>query len=365
MKVFISSVIRGLEGYREAATRAARALRHEVKRAEDFAASSATPQQTCLAGARWAEVVILILGARYGDRQTSGLSPTHEEYREAREYCPVLVFIQQNVDFEAAQQVFVREVQDWSTGHFTARFSNPDELRDEVTAALRDLELSRAAGPIDEEEMLSRAKGLLPAERQSQGVRLSLVVAGGPKQQVIRPKDLEASKLEEAISQQALFGPHRILDRTLGTDREIRDNALVIEQQKGSIFLDQLGTIRLVRAIEHSLARNEISAVGVAIKEEVEELLRRMLQFAAWMLDHIDPVRRISDVVPVVALNGAMTWRTQAEHEQSPNSYPVRLSTDPVVAQLNPARRHRAALTQDAASIAEDIVALLGRSMRR
>ena len=36
MKVFISSVIHGLEPYREAANRAARALRHEVKRVEDF-----------------------------------------------------------------------------------------------------------------------------------------------------------------------------------------------------------------------------------------------------------------------------------------------------------------------------------------
>jgi hypothetical protein len=52
MKIFLSSVIRGLEAYRDAAARAARALRHEVKRAEDFAASSATPQQACLAGVR-------------------------------------------------------------------------------------------------------------------------------------------------------------------------------------------------------------------------------------------------------------------------------------------------------------------------
>ena len=150
MKVFISSVIRGLEAYRDAASRAARALRHEVKRAEDFTASAATPQQTCLAGVRLADVVILLVGSRYGDRQDSGLSATHEEYREARNRCPVLVFIQQNVNFESEQEVFVREVQAWSTGHFTSAFSTPDDLRDQLTAALRDLELSRAVGPVDE-----------------------------------------------------------------------------------------------------------------------------------------------------------------------------------------------------------------------
>ena len=94
MKIFLSSVIRGFEAYRDASARAARALRHEVKRAEDFAASSATPQQACLAGVRWAEAVILLLGVRYGDRQASGISPTHEGYREARERCPVLFFVE-------------------------------------------------------------------------------------------------------------------------------------------------------------------------------------------------------------------------------------------------------------------------------
>src|SRR5262245_40121385 len=117
MKIFISSVIRGFEAYRDAAARAARALRHEVKRAEDFSASPSTPQQACLSGIRWAEAVILIIGSRYGPRQPSGLSATHEEYREARGRCPVIVLVQRGVDLEPAQQEFLGEVQAWATGH--------------------------------------------------------------------------------------------------------------------------------------------------------------------------------------------------------------------------------------------------------
>jgi len=183
MKVFISSVIHssvihGFETYRGAAVRAARALRHEVKLAEDFAASSATPQQACLAGVRWAEALVLLLGARYGEPQTSGLAPTHEEYREARERCPVLIFVEQGANLEPAQREFLREVQGWTTGHYTASFSDADDLRDAVTAALRDLELSRAAGPVDEGEILARARAFLPDNRHTaQGVILSLVVS--------------------------------------------------------------------------------------------------------------------------------------------------------------------------------------------
>ena len=91
MKVFVSSVIDGYEEYREAAVSAVRTLRHDALRAEDYGASPNSPQQTCLQGVRDADVVVLLLGARYGFKQASGLSATHEEYREAKEQHPVCV----------------------------------------------------------------------------------------------------------------------------------------------------------------------------------------------------------------------------------------------------------------------------------
>jgi hypothetical protein len=368
MKIFVSSVIRGFEQFRDAAARAANVLRHEVKRAEDFAASPATPQQACLAGVRWADAVILLLGARYGERRPSGIAPTHEEYREARERCPVLIFVERGVRVEPAQQEFLSEVQGWTTGHYTASFSDADELRDAVTSALRDLELSQATGPIDEGEMLERARALLLDTRNHvQGVTLTLVVAGGPRQQVLRPRELEAPGLEEDLSHEALFGAYRILDRTAGTRHSIRDNALVIEQNKASMLIDQLGTVRLVLPAERPRTRGDFASVSVsvAIREEVEELLQRALRFVAWVQDRIDPVRRISDVVPLVDLRGALGWRTRAEHERSPNSFTMRMSQEPATVSLTPARRHRAALAQDTAAIAEDLAALLARKMRQ
>lgn len=364
MKLFLSSVIQGFETYREATVRATKALRHEVKRSEDFPASPLTPQQACLAGVRWAEAMILLVGARYGIRQPSGLSATHEEYREARERMPVLVFVEEGVEFEPAQHAFLREVQGWTTGHFSARFRDPDGLRDAVTVAIRDFELAQAVGPVDEREMLSRAHALLPDDRQSGGARLILVVAAGPRQQVVRPRELEAPQLEEALTQEALFGSIRILDRTAGTRPTIRNDALVIEQENASIFLDQLGTVRIIVSIERPRSRGDYGLAGVAIQEDVEELLQRMLRFVAFTLDRVDPPLRLSDVVPVVSLQGAMTWRTRAEHLRSPNSYPVRLSTEAAVVSLMPARRHRAALSHEAAAIAEDLITLLGRKMR-
>ena len=141
MRVFISSVIKGMEGFREVVTQAIVALGHEPVGAEDFNASPDSPRVACLEKLRESEAMVLILGKRYGAKQTSGLSATHEEYKEAREaQKPVLVMVQQNVDREPLQQDFVQKVQDWETGHYTPTFDTREELLLETVAALRQLE---------------------------------------------------------------------------------------------------------------------------------------------------------------------------------------------------------------------------------
>lgn len=67
--------------------------------AEDFGARPHSPQVTCLSGVREAGLIIL----------------THEEYREAKDRCPVLAFVEQGVTRDAGRAAFVRELQDWAS----------------------------------------------------------------------------------------------------------------------------------------------------------------------------------------------------------------------------------------------------------
>lgn len=183
VKAFISSLMANYQDQREAAARAAQALRYELLRAEDFGARPDTPQQACLQAVREADVILLLMGAHYGAIQPSGVSATHEEWREAvRTQRPVLVFVESVADREPAQQAFVDEVQGWEGGRFRDSFRSPDELRDKVTRALADL--SRP-GQADGNEVHDRALAALPREeRGSFGgeARLVLAVAGGPRQ---------------------------------------------------------------------------------------------------------------------------------------------------------------------------------------
>ncbi len=310
MKVFISSVIAGFEPYREAAVHAVHALGHQAICAEDFGASPASPQEVCLRGVRAANVVVLLVGARYGYLQASGLSATHEEYREARECCRVLVFVQQGVDREEPQRKFLEEVRAWGSGHYTASFSTPDELRNAVTRAVHELALSQAAGPVDEAEMLARAEALLlPSSAWSgYGATPGLAVVGGPHQQVLRPVELEAPQLKRVIKQEALYREVPIFDDTKGTQSKIEGHTLVLSQNTAVLQLVERGGICItLPAMDERDPRDfrGMAALSSLIEEDVQDRLQRALRFAGWLLDQVDPVKRLSDVAIVAGLFGA------------------------------------------------------------
>jgi hypothetical protein len=212
---------------------------------------------------RAADVVLLLIGHRYGTPQASGLSPTHEEFRDAQERGTILVFVQKGLDREEPQEAFLREVQSWSSGLYTSSFTKAEDLRDAVTTALHELELARRAGPIDPTEMLSRAKAIVEGDRSGFGhATLRLVVVGGPVQQVLRPAELERPDLAREISQQALFGPAAIFETESGTKQEIRGDQLELRQERRSLSLDQLGTVSIQMPAEEDVERSHLPVLG-------------------------------------------------------------------------------------------------------
>ncbi len=369
VKVFISSLISGYEPYRAAVAEAVETLGHQAVRAEDFPASPGTPQQACLGAVRASDLVVLLIGERYGYPQPSGLSATHEEYREARERTPVLVFVESGVSREPAQQTFLDEVQAWATGHFRAAFSAPDQLKTAVLRALHDHDLASAAGPVDETEILTRATSLLNGRGhgrgQGGGARLAVAVADGPHQQVLRPVELEQADLSRDIQREALFGEHPVLDPGEGTSTTIQGGALMLGQANASLIIDQAGSMCVVQAARRDTDPFR-TALPALIEEDLAASLARAIRFSGWLLDRVDPLHRLTDVAPVAQLAGAgyMPWRTRAEQAANPNQATIHGSTEAVTVTLTPARRHRQALTHDANRIAEDLTALLGREVR-
>ncbi|MES3021071.1 MAG: DUF4062 domain-containing protein [Pseudomonadota bacterium] len=371
MRIFISSLIGGFEELRAAARSAIVALRHEPVVAEDFGARSTSPQVSCLQGVRSADLVVLILGSRYGIVQgASGVSPTHEEYLEARESKPILMFVQEGVERDEQQAKFISEVGAWQTGHFRAGFKTADELRDLVTRAIHDYQLANAAGPLDTAAMLAAALALLPTARQNRqnpSPALHVGIICGPIQQLLRPAELESPKLADAIHQQALFVEPKLFSKSKGVDSSINDSALNLEQEGGArIQLGENGSLSLrLPLVKTENSRGNGFGFSAIIQEDVLRELATSLAFSAWVLDEIDPTQRITHVAIAASIEASdyMGWRTQAEQDASPNSGSMRMGNaqqPPISSTDFP----RAALRFDAAKLAEDLMVRLRRQMK-
>lgn len=366
MKIFISSLISGFGPYRDAAKVAVTTLRHQPVMAEDFGARPASPQLTCLQGVREADLVLLILGQGYGTVQgASGVAPTHEEYREAKGRKPVLVFVQQGVLREPAQEAFVTEVQAWEGGHFRAGFSTPGELQAAIIRALRDYELAHATAPLDLPALAKHAQGALPQTRRngfSAGApMLHVGVAGGPLQRLLRPSELEDHELRTRLHKEALFGGVPLFDRTKGSNSGLDGDALFLDQEKGArILLDEFGSL-LLRLLLHDGNDRSGFASMILIEETVQQALSSALAFASWALDVVDQSQRLTHVAVAVRIDAGehMAWRTRREHAASPNS--MQMGFGQQEAKSTQGTWPRAALRLEGPTLAEDLLVRLRR----
>lgn len=364
MKIFISSLNTGFEANRSAVREAILQLGHEPVMAEDFGAQPNSPQVACLAGLRQSGLVVLVLGAAYGSKQSSGLSPTHEEYRDAQSKRPVIAFVEDGVDRDADEAKFVTEVQGWEGGLFRGGFKSPDELRGLVTRAIHEWELANASGPLDGPDILKRAMEALPERnRQSRASELVVSIAGGPAQAILRPSEIESTHLAQDLLQAALFGSNRIFSPFFGTSHGIEKHSLVITQEndRGNVVLDAQGFMLFRSQLERG------GSFGAVIEEDVAERLANVFRYADWVLDRIDPTQRLTHVALAVTLIGQdyMGWRTRAENHASPNSFAGGMGNgrqQPV--HLTPGHRPRASLKLNAPQLVEDLVTLLRREWK-
>lgn len=360
MKVFISSVITGFELFRDAAADAVKALGYDVIRAENFPASTKSPQVACLAGVREADLVLLVMGERYGHRQGSGHSATHEEYLEATGRKPLLVFVQEGVTMEPEQLAFRREVEAWQGGSLWKAFATPDDLRGRVTEAIHRHAVAIARRPVDEAELARRAEELLPREDRGGQASLIVATAWGPKQQVLRPSQLDDAALSKSLHQEARFGQHAILDELAETQVAVKGDALAIGQRERSLRVDELGSIVVAQP---ALGGGD-HVFRCLVEEDLADCLERSLRFGARLLGMVDATERLTHAAVACALLGAghAGWKTREEYQRQPSSGTIAMAEGRIVAALRPPVRTREELHHDPRSIAEDLVHLLRRA---
>jgi hypothetical protein len=84
IRVFVSSVSRGLEPIRRQIISDLQTAGYDIGAMERFGAQPQPPIDVCFREVRNAGVVILLIGPRYGSLLAQGISYTQAEVREAR-----------------------------------------------------------------------------------------------------------------------------------------------------------------------------------------------------------------------------------------------------------------------------------------
>ena len=366
MRVFVSSMIRGMERYRAAVADAIESLGYSVIRSEDFGASTDTPRQSCLQAARTADLTIVLLGAHYGQPQDSGLSATHEEFREACEHGTVAVLVQSDTDPDPRQREFLREAQAWATGRMTNTFSDADDLRSKATRLVHEQALRRQGAPVDPSELLERARSWLPRTGQHSSPRVHVIVTGGPRHEVIPPSVLDGREFAGPIMRQALSGTEPVFTPEHGTRTVLERGQLRLVQDGAAIVVAEDGTV--VVSVSAMGRDHEIpTAVPALIEEDIRSALAAALGFIGWVLDHVDSLGRLSHIVVLGAMESGSIfgWRTRAEHAANPHSMTMSMDQrDLVVVPDEPAVRPRAYLTANRDQLVEDLLARLRRELR-
>jgi hypothetical protein len=161
LRIFISSVQRDYEDVRRAARAAVESLDMVPIMAETTGASPESPRRALLDRVADADALLLLLGARYGERGESGVSPTEDEYREAERRGKPILVLRQNVDLDADQQKLLDSTRGgWEAGKLNGSFNDATDVGPAVVRALRALERRLAGVPELEPQAQTRAREL-------------------------------------------------------------------------------------------------------------------------------------------------------------------------------------------------------------
>jgi hypothetical protein len=126
---FISSIQGGFEDVRAAARAGVESFGWRAVMAETVGAAPASPQRALLDRVAESDVLLLLVGPRYGARHQSGFSATEEEFDEARRRGKPILVLRQKVALEPEQQEFLeRATGGWEGGSFYSTFRGASDV---------------------------------------------------------------------------------------------------------------------------------------------------------------------------------------------------------------------------------------------
>jgi hypothetical protein len=214
-------------------------------------------------------------------------------------------------------------------------------------------------------EMLDRVQSIVRVGPRGTN-RLSVVVVSGPRQRVIRPTKLESPMFTNVLIECALSNSVALFDRMQAVRPTLLPNALLLEQEEVSVYVDELGSIRVVQ-VTRPRRRWDEPGVPDVLREDVQEQIVRAIKFSSRTLDSFDPGRQLTEVTIVAALLDSeyIIWRTRKQRAEDPNTGSASMTApNEIIEFAEPALSPRGSLISRAVELAEDFVAHFDRWLR-
>jgi hypothetical protein len=280
---------------------------HRAVMAETTGAAAASPQRALLDRVAAADIFLLLVGARYGDWQVSGLSATDEEFEEARRRDKDILVLVQEVEREPEQEAFLgRATAGWEGGILRGAFRDASDVGLAVVRAFRNLEERGARAELEPAAQAGAQDLAAGARREGYGGALARVVL----------VPLLARPLLDAVALEDAALPDDIADAARAAGLVPHSRGITPRVKAAGVTLDvgerhsASGSTLSVGASGEIVAEASVAGADTfgsmrVVPERLEEAVGNAFAFAEAVWRRIDPRGEVQEVVITIAIPDA------------------------------------------------------------
>jgi len=304
-RIFVSSVVKGFEEFREAARQAIENAGCEpILVNEDYPAIVDSSRNACLDAIESADILIIIISERGGYKTPSGKLVIEEEYLYAKKLkLPILVFLQK-VERDKDAKKIANDLSNYVDGIYRKIFNDKLELKREVEVALNSLISHIKKSIMDKTKIGQHFQE--PYEIQNEA-SIRFVLAPERKEEVIDPVTLESDNFLNQVYGVGHSNNIKLFNYKYGKKRTLNNSSLIIHQKEsenarepneevrleinesGLIIIDSNITGRVVRDEEYNMQMYDSYFV---IIEDIENVVDSFLRFVGAFYDELDKYKR-------------------------------------------------------------------------
>ena len=308
-RVFVSSIQSGYEDVREAVRAAVESLGKLPIMAEVTGASPDPSKRTLLDRVAEADVFLLVVGPRYGQRGASGFSPTEDEFNEARRLTkPILVLIQDG-ERDAEQQEFIERVRGtWDEGYFAPTFHDASDVGLLVVRSLSQMAANATAQAVTLPMARQRAVELAGGRGNrdgGSGSKARVVFAPMVRAELLDAVALETPGLVDQVATAARASG--LVTHAMGLTTDVRADGIRVTAKdprawgEANLFVGADGAVVAEGDVAGTGSFSSMQVVG----DRLAEVLERSCQFAEGVWRVIDAQQEVRQVCVTVAIPDA------------------------------------------------------------